>query len=312
MAKKGDVIDIIFPSTSCTSKQISEIKNYLEAIGLVPRILFEKQTTPRVSSNNSFANFSAEARFKQLYEALKNPESTLVWCGRGGYGSGDLLPLLAAATPIKQNKMFIGFSDITSITTFLQQNWGWKTICAPLPIQMIKSGKLLVNKKSEKEILDLIFGKKSQFEYDLTALNNVKSKNIKAEIVGGCMSVLAGHFGGAFQMNFADKILFLEDVGEEGEKLDRYFRQIVEVVLQNNSKPQAILLGEFCYGIKDKFFKQNVACAIEKLIARIEQLALRIPVFQVKDLGHSSKMRSLILGVKTEINNNKLKLLVSI
>ena len=306
--KIGDIIDIIFPATSGSIQEISAIKKYLQNLGLKPRILLEKKTTPRKNLNSALSNFSALGRFEQLYQALENPDSKLVWCGRGGYSAGDLLPYLSKAKAIEQNKMLIGFSDFTSISTFLQQNWNWKTIQAPVLMQLIQNGKLPVNKKSEKEILDLIFAKginrKTDFEYGLIALNKTKTKNIKTEIVGGCLSVLSGHFGGDFQINFADKILFLEDIEESGEKLDRYFRQIIEVILKTKKKPQAILLGEFTYGIKDKFFKENVETAIQNLIARIDEFKLEIPVFQSQDaLGHSDKMRPLILGVKSEINS---------
>lgn len=307
--KTGYIVDVVFPATSGSAEEILSIKNYLKNIGLKPRILLEKQTTPRKNLNCALSNFSAQARFNQLYQALENKDSTIVWCGRGGYSSGDLLPYLAKAKPIKQNKIFIGFSDITSISVFLQQNWGWKTVCGPVLVQLIENGKLPVNNKSEKEILDFIFNKKNKFEYGLITLNKTKSKNIKSEITGGCLSVLSGHFGGDFQINFADKILFLEDVGEDGEKLDRYFRQIIEVILKTKKKPQAILLGEFSYEIKDKFKKQNIETAIKNLIARIDEFKLEIPVFKSKDsLGHSDKMRILILGSESEIDVKKSQL----
>jgi muramoyltetrapeptide carboxypeptidase len=309
-AKKEDIVDIVFPATSATKEEISEIKKYLQNLGLKPRILLEKQVTPRTNLNCSLSHFSAKARFDQLYQALSGNNSTIVWCGRGGYSAGDLLPYLSKAKPIKQNKIFIGFSDITSISVFLQQNWGWKIACAPVLMQLIKNGKLPVNKKSEKEILDFILGKKTEFEYDLTPLNKTK-KNIKTEITGGCLSVMNGHFGGNYQIDFADKILFLEDIEESGEKLDRYFRQIIEVILNTGKKPQAILLGEFCYGIKDKFTKQNIETAIQNLIARIAEFKLEIPVFKAKDLGHSDKMRTLILGAESEIDVKKCQLKVT-
>jgi muramoyltetrapeptide carboxypeptidase len=183
-------------------------------------------------------------------------------------------------------------------------------------MQLIENGKLPVNKKSEKEILDLIFGKKTEFEYGLIALNKVKSKNIKAAITGGCLSVFSGHFGGDFQIDFADKILFLEDVEESGERLDRYFRQIIEVILKTKKKPAAILLGEFCFCYdqtdkSQKFFKANVETAIKNLVARIDDLRLEIPVFQAQDaLGHSDKMRPLVLGVDGEIDVKKNQLII--
>jgi len=307
MLKKGDIVDIVFPATSGSTKEIFAIKKYLKNIGLEPRILLEQKTAPRKNFNCDLASFSAKARFEQLYEALKNNNSKLVWCGRGGYSSGDLLPYFANAQPIKQNKIFIGFSDITSISVFLQQNWGWKTLCAPVLMQLIENGKLPVNKKSEKEILGLIFGKITNFNYDLIALNQSQSKNITSQIVGGCVSVLSGHFGGDFQIDFANKILFLEDIGESGERLDRYFRQIIEVIFRTKQKPKAILLGEFCCDIKSKSAKHNIGVAIENLITKIEECGLKITVFKAKDgLGHSHKMRPLILGRDVAIQNSAL------
>ena len=307
MVKKGDIVDIISPASSCTKEEISQIKNYITSIGFVPRILFEEDMILRSKLDGSFALTPSAIRFKQLYQALKNSDSKLIWCTKGGYGSGDLLPFLASAKSILQTKMFIGFSDITSISTFLQQSWGWQVVCGPMLIQMIDGGKLTVNKKSQQELLNLIFNKKNNLKYDLTALNNAKFSNIKAEIVGGCLSVLAGHFGGDFQIDFADKILFLEDVDESGEKLDRYFRQIVEVILKTKKKPKAILLGEFGYGIKDKIKQKNITHSFERFSSRIDEFKLNIPVFKTKIfLGHSDKMMPLILGGKSEVGQDKV------
>lgn len=88
MLKKGDVIDIIFPSTCALYEEIAQLKNYIKNLGFKPRILLEEQTTPKKNLLCKFAQYPAKARFEQLYEALKNDQSKLVWCAKGGYGSG--------------------------------------------------------------------------------------------------------------------------------------------------------------------------------------------------------------------------------
>lgn len=305
MLKKGSVIDIIFPSTCATKTEIIQLKNYIKSIGFTPRILFEKETTPRKNENCKLPSYSSQARFKQLYEALKNSDSKLVWCARGGYGTADILPYLAKAAPIKQNKAFIGFSDLTSVTNFLQQNWGWQVLCAPMAMQIVNKS---VAKSSETEILQILFGKKTKLQYRLKPLNQHNSE-INAKIIGGCVSVFCANFGTEFEINFADKILFLEDIDETGEKLDRYFCQIIQHILKTKKPPKAILLGEFTRDIKDKTLKNNINLAIKKLLERIAEHNLRIPVFQsLEPLGHSEKMRSLPLGTKATINLGKLNL----
>jgi len=74
MIKKGDIVDIIFPATCGSALQILSIKKYVQNIGLKPRILEESSTTPRINSNCSLSDFSAKARFKQLYATLKSPD----------------------------------------------------------------------------------------------------------------------------------------------------------------------------------------------------------------------------------------------
>ena len=306
---KGDIIDIIFPATCCNYEDISLIKKYVESeLELTPRIILEDQTTPTIKENyeNAFPSYSPEKRFKQLYQSLSS-NSKIVWCARGGYGSGDLLPFLDKAKKVQQNKLFIGFSDITSIASFLQEKWGWEIIVAPVLIQLTKNK---ITQDAVSELKDLIFFNKAQFNYQLIALNDfAKNKIIETEICGGCLSVLAGHFGGKYQINFNDKILFLEDQGEDGERLDRYFRQIIEVIQCTKQKPKAILLGNFMESNSSSNPKlENVRIAIKLLIQRIEQFNLKIPVLEDKNknLGHSKKMRPILLGKKVKITPNKV------
>jgi muramoyltetrapeptide carboxypeptidase len=316
-AQKDDIVDIILPATGCSENEVLSIKNYVKNnLGLTPRILLENEVIFTTDSpENEFPINDKNQRFSQLKAALQSDDSSIIWCARGGYGSGDLLPLLEKMDPIKQNKLFIGFSDIVSISTFLQDKWGWNIICAPVLVQLARNE---IDKKSENELKELIFGKKSEFNYDLEILNHsyLESKittQVFAKICGGCLSVLAGHLGTNQQINFQDKILFLEDEGEDGERLDRYFRQIVDVVLKNQERPKAILLGNFLQGnIHGEPKAKNIQIAINNFIQRLEDSNLQIPLFATKDnnIGHSNKMRPLILGYEARIieENEQYKL----
>ncbi len=310
--KENTVVDIISPATGCSLKEIFSIKNYVKnELNLTPRIPLENELNFTAEiAENEFPINNKESRFLQLKEALQNEDSKIIWCGRGGYGSGDLLPFLEKLKPIKQNKLFIGFSDIVSISTFLQDNWGWNIICAPVLVQLARND---IEKKAENELKDLIFGQKTEFEYDLDLLNkSVDSGNpdleISAPISGGCLSVLCGHFGGKYQINFENKFLFLEDEGEDGERLDRYFRQIIEVILKEQKLPKAILLGNFLHkNIHGSPKEKNVKIAINNFVSRIHDANLGIPIFKDKNnnLGHSHQMRPLILGASSRIVKHK-------
>ena len=304
--KKGDIVDVILPATSCSGSEIVAINNYLKnELNLNGRIAQERDVilNPEEGNSNEFPASPIQARLDQLKFALENQDSKIVWCARGGYGSGDLLPLLEQLEPIKQNKLFIGFSDIVSIATFLEARWGWQILCAPVLLQLARGD---IKKSAEDELKEVIFGQKTILNYSLESLNEFDENVISTKISGGCISVLAGHFGGNYQIDFSDKILFLEDEGEDGERLDRYFRQIIEVVLKTKKKPKAILLGNFMQAnIHGTPKGKNIEKAIANLILRIADFNLKIPVFKARDaLGHSDEMRPLFLGAKSIISKD--------
>ena len=72
----------------------------------------------------------------------------------------------------KTKKILIGFSDIVSVATFVQQNWGWKVICAPMLAQILKNK---VSVQSQQLIFDLINEKIDELNYDLKLLKGTPS-----------------------------------------------------------------------------------------------------------------------------------------
>jgi len=294
MLRKNDLIDIISPGTACTRDELEKIKNYVKKIGLTPRIFLEKET--RISKNltHEFPAIKAETRFEQLKKSIESKDSKIIWCTRGGYGSAEILPLLQKMKKPKIPKIFIGFSDISVLNTFLIQQWNWQVISAPMMIQLACG---TVSKKSEKGILDLIFGKTKELRYSLTTGGH----QLTGLIVGGCISVLTNNFGTENQLDWEKKILFLEDEGEDGERLDRYFHQIVTITKEKKKKPRAVVLGNFLkanpHGTPEA---KNIEIAIKKFTEKLAGIA---PVFQEKTkcLGHSKNMLPLLLGVKAEI-----------
>lgn len=299
--RKGDLVDVICPASSITKNSLRQIKNFLTRNGLEARFHMENELLMGKKQPHLFPSFSAEKRFAQLLFALENQESKAIWCVRGGYGSGDLIPYLNTIAKPTQNKLFIGFSDITSLAIFLQTKWDLKIIYGPMLSQLATDS---VAAKSKKELLDLIFGRKIELRYEVSGPH----KSVEAPIVGGCLSVVAAHFATSNQIDWSNKILFLEDIDESGEKIDRYFMQIIQAILHLQSTPQAILLGNFSYGIKELNKKQNINYAIAHLSKRLQDAQLNIPVFVEKShcLGHAKNIMPIVVGGTAKISGGNL------
>ena len=299
--KKDEIIDVISPATACTLDEIAQIKNFLKKSNLTPNIFLEKETTLKKPQSHEFPSFAAAMRFEQFKKAAQNPDSNLIWCTRGGYGSAEILPFLEKMTKPKKPKILIGFSDISSLNKILVEKWGWQVVSAPMLAQIVLKK---VSPKAVKAILDLVFGRLNELKFQLKSLNNVKTPTAASHVVGGCISVLSGQFGTKNQINWDGKILFLEDEGEDGERLDRYFSQIVCVFVEQKKYPSAIVLGNFLQTNPHGTPKaKNIKMAIERFAQNLADKNLKIPLFEEKSkcLGHSKDMLPLVLGLETKI-----------
>ncbi len=309
--KNNQVIDVISPATACSFAEMGKIKFFLKEKNLNANFFDEEKLTLATTADHEFPSFSAKARFEQFKKAIENPNSKIIWCTRGGYGSAELLPFLYKMPKPKNKKILIGFSDISSLNNFLIEKWNWQIISAPVLIQLALEK---VSKESENAIFDLLEQKNSTLKYQVKLLTEVKksifSKNIiKGDIVGGCISVLSGNFATKNQINWKNKILFLEDEGEDGERLDRYFQQIFTIMLEQKNFPKAILLGNFLEANPHGTPKaKNIEIAIERLVKRVTENKINLPIFQEISgcLGHSKNMLPLVLGKEAVISDGFL------
>ncbi len=299
--EKNDIVDVILPGTSCSSSEIQKIKKFLKEIDLQTNIFLEEKTVLKKSQNHEFPSFDPKIRFEQFKKAVENPNSKIIWCAKGGYGAAEILPFLTKMKKPRIQKIFIGFSDISALNKILIEDWGWEVVTSPMLCQIVNEQ---VSRKSVKAIVDLIFGKTKELSYKLNPLttNNQQPTTITT---GGCLSVLVNNFGTKNQINWKNKILFLEDEGETGERLDRYFHQIITISIEQKKLPKTVILGNFLQANPHGTPKaKNIEIAITRFAQKLAEL--KIPLFEEKSksLGHSKDMMPIILGKKSHINSS--------
>jgi muramoyltetrapeptide carboxypeptidase len=157
--------------------------------------------------------------------AFTNNISKAIWAIRGGYGAAKLIPFLDELSPPKTNKLLLGFSDITALHLFLENKWHHASLHCAVINQLINNPELLY------ELKPILFGEEVQIIYDqLIPLNDLAKLNeiINATITGGNLSIVQTSIATSWQINTENKIIFLEDVGEEGYRIDRMLNQLLE------------------------------------------------------------------------------------
>jgi muramoyltetrapeptide carboxypeptidase len=123
-------IRIIRPASREKTVDIQNPIKQLESSGFVVRF------DDRMPSANDwpYTSGSIEARANELNSALFEEGTDAIWCGRGGYGCSDLLPLIEWDKLKRiRPKLCIGFSDISALHSALWTKLNWHGLHAPMP-----------------------------------------------------------------------------------------------------------------------------------------------------------------------------------
>lgn len=290
--KKGDIVDIIAPASFSEPKDLIAAVKEITKWGLVPR------TFINFKASHPFHSDDDNARFQDLQRAILAKDSKAIWCLRGGYGSARLLDQLAKIKKPKNKKILIGYSDITALHIFINQQWKWETIHGPT-ISSFSNKKL--NKKCLTEVKNILLDAGPYSNFKLIPVNEM-AKNVKTKsegiIVGGNLALIQSLLATPYQLKTKNKILVIEDVNERGYRIDRMLNQLVMSGMLKNCK--AIVFGDF-----SKALEPNGESYVDYALNRFAR-DLKIPIYKTNEFGHGKINRPLIFNGHYKIKNNVL------
>ena len=209
--KKGDQIAVISPAGSVEEKQLEKGLAMIKQKGFEP--VLGKHLFTKFSNGYNYAGTEKE-RISDLNWAFNNEDVSAVWASRGGYGCQHLLRHLQLSKFKKDPKWYIGYSDNTVIQSFLLRN-----NFASIHGQTIKTSSFGVTGESYNLIFDILNGKKPSYTLEANPLN--KKGAVEGQLIGGNLALIYALLGTTYSFNFKDKILFIEDIGENYYALDR-------------------------------------------------------------------------------------------
>ncbi|MDP9957623.1 muramoyltetrapeptide carboxypeptidase [Epilithonimonas hungarica] len=209
--KKGDKIAIISPAGSVEIPQLDKTLELIKSKGYEP-ILGENLYT-KYQNGYSYAG-TEEQRINDINWALNDPDISAIWASRGGYGCQHLVQHLDLKGFKKNPKWYIGYSDNTVIQSYLLKK-GFASIHG----QTIKTSSFGVTEESYELIFDILKGKKLNYKIDSNPNNRVGETS--GILIGGNLALVYALLGTQYSFDFADKILFIEDIGENFYALDR-------------------------------------------------------------------------------------------
>ena len=284
--KKGDLVTLVTPAGFVENdSSLVLAEKLLKSWGL-------KATRGKyvLEQENSFAGTDTQ-RLEDLQKALDNPKIKAIWAVRGGYGSMRLLPQLNFSKFIENPKWIIGFSDITALHNILH-NKGYKSIHGIMPVSLINENKL--TEKAIDSLHNALFGKDLEYIFPSSSKNRYGSA--QGVLVGGNLSLLQSLLGTSSQIKTKNKILFIEEIGEELYRIDRLLYSLKLAGVFKDIL--GLVVGGFTDIKPDKNWKgQNYQDLVLNVVKEYE-----FPVIFNVPAGHIDENRALILGGEVVIN----------
>ena len=211
----GDTIGVVAPASNIKPDLLEQGCRELEDLGF--RTLYRSDIT---SSFRYFAG-SHERRQAEFIEMLRNPEIKAIFCARGGYGSGHLLPRLNPQLFRSNPKIISGASDVTMLLSALQKA-GVVAFHGPMVATSIRQGVC----GYDRALLLNLLQKGQSVRFPTEGTKVLKGGSAEGRLTGGCLSLIVAAIGTPAELDTRDAILVVEDIDAKPYQIDRMITQL--------------------------------------------------------------------------------------
>ncbi|MFD2616731.1 S66 peptidase family protein [Terrilactibacillus laevilacticus] len=214
----GDTIGIIAPASPPKIEPLKKGINILKKFGVK---IHEGQ---HLYDEVGYLAGSDYDRVNDLHSMFLDPKIKAIFCACGGYGTPRIVDRLDYNLIANNPKIFWGYSDITCLHTSIHKKSGLVTFHGPMPSSDMGHDdfKLL----SEQLIQQLFEPTTLHYDETISPLDVLVEGIVEAPIVGGNLSLLVSSIGSDYDIDVKDKILLIEDIGEEPYRVDGMLNQL--------------------------------------------------------------------------------------
>ncbi len=234
--KPGDRIAVVSPASPFSREEFDKGIVELRGLGYVP--VYHDSIFDR--ARGGMTSGPAELRAAAFVRAWSDPSIAALIAVRGGYGSVQMLPHLEGWDPCQHPKLFIGYSDNTSILAWLTTRCGITALHGPMLDGRLARGTDGYDRNSFSRLIE---GKGEGLSLSPDGLSVVSDGEASGPLHGGTLTQLAASMGTPYAFAPPDgSVLFLEDVNERPYKIDRLLMQLRLAGILGRAR--AIIFGE--------------------------------------------------------------------
>ena len=291
--REGDCIGLAAPASPFREEALYEGIEVLHDMGF--RVRYE----PRVFERYRYLAGRDGERAAELQALFSDPDIKAIFCCRGGYGSQRLLSLLDASTIRANPKLFMGYSDLTSLLCYLDACCGLATLHGPVVCGDLRNQ---LDLAARRQLVGVLTGDMEAMQPPdacQKALTVLRGGDAEGRLLGGCLSVFACAIGTPFQPCTRDAILFLEDKGERLYAIDRLLTRLKLSGLLKGVR--GLVFGHFDRVEADADLPYDAKDVIVDVLGD-----LGIPILYGFPSGHCPQPLTLPFGVRAAIRGGRL------
>jgi muramoyltetrapeptide carboxypeptidase len=233
--KPGDTVGIITPAGALSEEEtITITKEVLTYLG------FKVKEGKYIRARYGNLAGTNEERLSDLHMMFADKSVNAILCIRGGNGASRLLPHINYDLIRDNPKVLLGYSDITALILAFYAKTGLvsfhgvvgSSTWSPYVVQLFKD-QFFDNKlstfsnptKAENQIV--------QYKDRIQTITPGVAEGV---ILGGNLTLLTGLCGTSYLPNFKDAILFVEEIDEKSDRMDRMFCQLMNTGILSQIK----------------------------------------------------------------------------
>ncbi len=267
----GDTVGIVAPASNVKRADLEAGCESLRRAGYQPVY------SGTILDKDLYFAGSVERRTRELEEMFVRTDVRAIICARGGYGANYLLETLDLDKVKAHPKIFVGYSDVTTLLTYFSDAAGLVTFHGPMVAKdwLHEDG---VDLPSWQAALAGTTTWESQLGAGSGA-SGLAEGAAEGILYGGCLSILVASLGTPYEIKTAGTILFLEDLAAKPFQIDRMLMQLK--LAGKLDDVRGIVFGQ----MRDCLQNPNQGYTLEEAVLRIVK-ELGVPVAYGVRSGH--------------------------
>jgi muramoyltetrapeptide carboxypeptidase len=284
--RPGDTVGIVAPASNLKRADLQAGCDALRRAGYRP-LYFDS-----ILEQDLYFAGSVERRARELEEMFQRDDVRAIVCARGGYGANYLLQELDLGKIRAHPKIFVGYSDITTLLTYFHDAGGFIAFHGPMAAKdwSHAHGVDLASwhaAMSDTTAWDVALG---------AGVSGLVEGDALGISYGGCLSILVASLGTPYEIRTAGTILFLEDLAARPYQIDRMLMQLK--LAGHFDGVRGIVFGQMLNCVQT----ENQGYTLEHVVTRIVG-DLGVPVaFGVRSGHVTSSNITLPFGVRARLS----------